>query len=130
MAEKRLYEVMYIADPETSESLITEMNEVVEKIVSDEDGRVVKVEDMGMRELAYMIRKNTTGHYVLFEIEGSGREIAEIERRFRVNDFVMRYITVRVDEERKTAEKISAKREKRKKKIGSTNGSEPDTENR
>lgn len=130
MAEKRVYEVMYIADPETSESLITEMNEVVEKIVSDEDGRVVKVEDMGMRELAYMIRKNTTGHYVLFEIEGSGREIAEIERRFRVNDFVMRYITVRVDEERKTAEKIAAKREKRKKKIGSTNGSEPDTENR
>lgn len=130
MAEKRVYEVMYIADPETSESLITEMNDVVEKIVSDEDGKVVKIEDMGMRELAYMIQKNTTGHYVLFEIEGSGREIAEIERRFRVNDFVMRYITVRVDEERKTAEKISAKREKRKKKIGSTNGNESDSENR
>lgn len=120
MADKRVYEVMYIADPETSDDIIAEMNKVVEGIVTDENGEIVKTEDKGLRELAYQIRKNTTGRYVLFEIEGSGREIAEIERRFRVNDFVMRYITVRVDQDRKTAEKRQAKREKRKKVIGST----------
>lgn len=121
MAEKRVYEVMYIADPETSDDIIAEMNKVVEGIVTDENGEIVKTEDKGLRELAYQIQKNTTGRYVLFEIEGSGREIAEIERRFRVNDFVMRYITVRVDQERKTAEKRTAKREGRKKTIGSAN---------
>lgn len=129
MADKRVYEVMYIADPETSDDIIAEMNKVVEGIVTDENGEIVKTEDKGLRELAYQIRKNTTGRYVLFEIEGSGREIAEIERRFRVNDFVMRYITVRVDQERKTAEKRQAKREKRKKMVGSSNTSKDDAGN-
>ena len=57
------------------------------------------------------------GRYVLFEIAGSGREIAEIERRFRVNDFIMRYITVRVDEERKTAAKTYRKTRRKSKRV-------------
>ncbi len=68
---------------------------------------------MGRRKLAYPIQKKTEGHYTLFEIEGSGQEIAELERRFRVNDAVIRFVTVRVDEERKTAAKLTAKRENR-----------------
>lgn len=124
MADKRVYEVMYIADPETTDEIITEMNQVIEKIVTDENGEVVNVDDMGMREMAYTIRKNTTGRYVLMEIEGSGREIAEIERRFRVNDFIMRYITVRVDEDRKTAAKRTAKREKKQKRGSNGNQNE------
>jgi small subunit ribosomal protein S6 len=127
LAEKRVYEVMYIADPETSDEIIKEMNEVVEKIVTDENGEVVNIDDMGLREMAYAIQKNNTGHYVLFENEGSGREIAEIERRFRVNDFVMRYITVRVDQDRKTAAKRTAKREKRKNRIKNLNQAETES---
>jgi small subunit ribosomal protein S6 len=119
---------MYIADPETSDEIIAEMNEVIGKIVTDENGEVVNVDDMGMREMAYTIRKNTTGRYVLMEIAGSGREIAEIERRFRVNDFVMRYITVRVDEDRKTAAKRTAKREKKQRRPGSVNQEVADQE--
>jgi small subunit ribosomal protein S6 len=72
------------------------------------------MDDMGRRKMAYEINRKKEGYYVLFEIEGSGREIAELERRMRVNDLIMRYLTVRVDEERKTADKVRAKREKRK----------------
>ena len=113
MAVKRTYEVMYIGTPETSDEDITKLNESIEKMITDDGGSIVKTEVMGRRKLAYPIQKKTEGHYTLFEIEGSGQEIAELERRMRVNDTVMRYMTVRVDEERKTAEKHRAKREDR-----------------
>ena len=113
MAEKRVYEVMYIAEPKTADDDIVKLNDAITKMIENEGGSVVKVEDIGRRQLAYQINKNTDGYYVLFEIEGSGQEIAELERRMRVNDTIMRYITVRVDEERKAAQKLTDKREKR-----------------
>ncbi len=113
MAEKRTYEVMYIAAAETSDEDITKLNETITNIIETEGSSVVKMEDMGRRRLAYEINKKNDGYYVLFEIEGSGSEIAELERRMRVNDTIMRYLTVRVDEERKTAQKLTDKREKR-----------------
>lgn len=113
MAEKRVYEVMYIAAPETADEDVTKLNEAIQQQIEKEGGTIVKTEVMGRRRLAYPIQKKTEGHYTLFEIEGSGQEIAELERRFRVNDAVIRYITVRVDEERKTAAKLTAKRETR-----------------
>jgi small subunit ribosomal protein S6 len=109
----RTYEVMYIVDPETPGEKITQLNEAVGKLIEKEGGNVVRLDDIGLRNLAYPIQKKNEGHYVLFEIEGSGQEIAELERRMRVNDMIMRYMTVRVDEDRKTADKIRAKREKR-----------------
>lgn len=109
----RVYELMYIAAPTTANDDIEKFNDALGKIVEGEGGNVVKVEDMGVRKLAYKINKLSEGHYVLFEIEGSGREIAELERRMRVNDAVIRYITVRVDEDRKKSEKIRSKRENR-----------------
>jgi len=116
LAVKRTYEVMYIGTPETSDEDITKLNESIEKMITDDGGSIVKTEVMGRRKLAYPIQKKTEGHYTLFEIEGSGQEIAELERRMRVNDTVMRYMTVRVDEERQTAEKHRAKREDRQNK--------------
>lgn len=104
---------MYIGTPEAAEADITKLNTAIEKMIKKEGGNVVKTEDMGRRKLAYPINKKTEGHYVLFEIEGSGQEIAELERRMRVNDSIMRYLTVRVDEDRKAAEKNRLKREKR-----------------
>lgn len=109
----RTYEVMYIVDPDTDGEKITKLNDAVGKLISKEGGEVVHMEDIGMRNLAYPIQKKREGHYVLFEINGSGQEIAELERRMRVNDMIMRYITVRVDEDRKKAEKIKAKRDER-----------------
>lgn len=109
----RTYEVMYIIDPETDGEKITKLNDAVGKLIKKEGGEVVRMDDIGMKELAYPIQKKNTGHYVLFEIEGSGQEIAELERRMRVNDMIMRYITVRVDEDRKKAAKLREKREAR-----------------
>jgi small subunit ribosomal protein S6 len=109
----RVYEVMYIAQPETANDDIAKINEGVQKVIEGEGGSVVKIEDIGRRRMAYEIKRKREGYYVLFEIEGSGKEIAELERRFRVNDAIMRYITVRVDEDRKAAEKVRAKRERR-----------------
>ena len=109
----RTYEVMYIIDPKTAADKITKLNEAVGKLIEKEGGTVVRMDDIGRRTLAYTIDKKTEGHYVLFEIEGSGQEIAELERRMRVNDIIIRYMTVRVDEDRKKADKMRAKREKR-----------------
>lgn len=113
MAERRVYEVMYIVRPDVAGDDVTALNESLRGVIEKEGGNIVRHDDMGRRRLAYEIKHNTEGHYVLFEIEGSGREIAELERRMRVSDAIMRYITVRVDEERKTADKIRAKREQR-----------------
>ncbi len=113
MATNRVYEVMYIGTPETVDDDITKLNESIEQMITKEGGSVVRTDNMGRRKLAYPINKKTEGHYVLFEIEDSGQTIAELERRMRVNDAVLRYITVRVDEDRKSAEKNRAKREKR-----------------
>lgn len=115
MAEKRVYEVMFIAAPETADEDIVKLNEAITKLIETEGGSVVKLEDIGRRRLAYQINKRNDGYYVLFEIEGSGQEIAELERRMRVNDTIIRYLTVRVDEERKTAQKLTDKREARQK---------------
>ena len=110
---KRTYEVMYIVAPETDGEKIEKLNEAVGKLIEKEGGEVIRMDNIGIRNLAYPIQKKTEGHYVLFEVDGSGQEIAELERRMRVNDMIMRYITVRVDEDRKKAEKMKTKREKR-----------------
>ncbi len=120
----RVYEMMYIAKPETALEDIANLNEALTKIIETEGGSVVKVEDMGKRKLAYEIKHMKEGYYTLFEIEGSGKEIAELERRMRVNDTIVRFVTVRVDEDRKTADKIIAKRDK---KFARRNPSKPET---
>ncbi|HEY0657691.1 MAG TPA: 30S ribosomal protein S6 [Pyrinomonadaceae bacterium] len=107
----RTYEVMYIADPETADDVIGKLNEAVEKLIQTEGGSVIRTDDIGRKRLAYQINKKKEGYYVLFEIEGSGQEIAELERRMRVNDAILRFMTVRVDEDRKAADKKRAKRE-------------------
>lgn len=107
----RTYEVMYIVNPETESEKIEKLNEAVGKLIEKEGGEIVRMDDIGIKNLAYPIQKKETGHYVLFEINGTGQEILELERRMRVNDLIMRYITVRVDEDRKKAEAIRNKRD-------------------
>ncbi|MDQ3178893.1 MAG: 30S ribosomal protein S6 [Acidobacteriota bacterium] len=121
MAEKRAYEVMFIAAPETADEDVAKLNDSITTLIETEGGSVVKLEDMGRRKLAYPINKKTEGYYVLFEIEGSGQEISELERRMRVNDMIIRYLTVRVDQERKTAQKLTDKRESRQKRNSERN---------
>jgi small subunit ribosomal protein S6 len=110
---KRQYEVVFIVNPDADEDEVTRLTDGFKQIVTDQGGTITKAESMGRRKLAYEILHKTEGNFVLLEIEGSGREIAELERRMRVNDRIIRYITVRVDEDRQRAEKFKAKREKK-----------------
>ncbi|HEY0320189.1 MAG TPA: 30S ribosomal protein S6 [Pyrinomonadaceae bacterium] len=110
MANQRTYEVMYIVDTDTSQDDFTRLSETLQQIITEQGGSITKSEDMGRRTLAYPISHKNEGHYMLLEIDGTGREIAELERRMRVNDQIVRYLTVRVDEDRQRAEKFKAKR--------------------
>ena len=67
------------------------------KIIQDNEGRVVKTENWGLRSLAYRIAKNRKAHYVMLEIDAPGSVIAELERQTQINEDVIRYMTVRVD---------------------------------
>ena len=113
METKRQYEVVFIVDPTADDDEVARLTESFKQIVTDQGGTITKEESMGRRQLAYEILRKTEGSFMLLEIEGSGREIAELERRMRVNDRIIRYITVRVDEDRRRAEKFKAKRAKK-----------------
>ncbi len=110
METQRQYEVVFIVDPTADDDEVTRLTDSLKQIATDQGGTVTKTESMGRRRLAYEILHKTEGSFVLLEIEGSGREIAELERRMRVNDRIIRYITVRVDEDRRRAEKFREKR--------------------
>ena len=113
MDTHRQYEVVFIVDPTADDDEVARLSDGFKQIITDQGGTVTKHESMGRRQLAYEILHKTEGSFVLLEIEGSGHEIAELERRMRVNDRIIRYITVRVDEDRRRAEKFKAKRAKK-----------------
>ncbi|HEU4389730.1 MAG TPA: 30S ribosomal protein S6 [Blastocatellia bacterium] len=106
----RTYEVLFIVAPNVEESdvdpLITQLTEVL----TNQGATVVKTDRMGRRRLAYPIHKFTDGHYVVLTVEGTGSELAELERRMRVTDSIIRYLTVRIDEDLKRAEKFRVRR--------------------
>lgn len=109
MQTKRQYEVVFIVDP-TADEEVARLTDGFSQIVTDQGGVITKAETMGKRGLAYEIDHHKDGTFVLLEIEGSGREIAELERRMRVNDRILRYLTVRVDEDRRRADKLKDRR--------------------
>ena len=106
----RTYEVAFIAAPNTADDDLSKLNSQIEQIVADRGGKITKVDNWGRRKLAYRIGKFDEGIYTFVYLEGSGREIAEVERRLRVTDFIIRHLTVRTDEALKRAEKLKSKR--------------------
>jgi small subunit ribosomal protein S6 len=72
--------------------------ETATKIIEDNEGKVVKTETWGLRSLAYKIAKNRKAHYVMLEIDGPPSVVAELERQTAINEDVIRYMTIRVDE--------------------------------
>jgi small subunit ribosomal protein S6 len=113
VAEKRTYEVVFIIDPDAEDAEVMRLTEAIQKIITDQGGSVTKTEMMGRRQLAYEINHKRDGVYVLLEVDGSGAEIAELERRMRVNDRILRYMTIRVDDARRRAEKFKNRRAKK-----------------
>jgi|SRR5581483_1125359 len=106
----RVYEVLFIIAPNTEEGDIETLVTQLSDVVTNQGAQVTNVNRMGRRRLAYPIGKFNDGHYVVLTVEGTGAEITELERRMRVNDAVIRYITIRIDEDLKRAEKFRARR--------------------
>jgi small subunit ribosomal protein S6 len=107
----RTYEVMYIVRPDVEEADLDKLIEGFEKNVTDGGGEVKSTEKMGRRRLAYTVRKFNDGFYVLMTIVAGGSLVGEIERRLRVSEQVIKFITVRIDEEEKRLAKIKAIRD-------------------
>jgi small subunit ribosomal protein S6 len=93
-----LYEHVFLARQDLAQAQVDALAEAATKIVEDNQGKVVKTETWGLRSLAYKIAKNRKAHYVMLEIDGPGTIIAELERQNSINEDVIRYMTVRVDE--------------------------------
>ena len=91
------YETTVITRQDLSRQDITKLTDGLTAIVEQGGGKVVKNEYWGLRNLAYPIRKSRKAHYSLVNIEGPGEVIHELERRHRINEDVLRYLTVRVD---------------------------------
>lgn len=111
----RKYEIMFIVDPNLPDEEIDQLTAQAESLITDGGGSIVETEKMGRRKLAYEVDRRTEGFYVLITAEADGKIVSEVERRFRVLDNVMRYITVRVDETEKKLSKVRAIREKKNK---------------
>jgi len=106
----RLYEVMFIVRPDAAEEDIDKLIAGFSTNVTNGGGVVKAVEKMGRRKLAYMVRKFNDGNYVLMTIEANGAVVLELERRLRVTEPVIKFITVRIDEEEKRLAKVKALR--------------------
>ncbi len=109
----RKYEIMFIVDPNLPEDEIDQLNAQVESLIAEGGGTVLETEKMGRKSLAYEVERRTEGFYVLLVVEATGEILSEVERRFRVMDNVLRYLTVRVDETEKKLEKVRAIRQKK-----------------
>jgi small subunit ribosomal protein S6 len=106
----RSYEIMFIVRPDVEDAEIDRIVETFSGYVTNGGGTVKSTEKMGRRRLAYTVRKFNDGFYLLLIVEAPASLIAEIERRLRVSEQVIKFITVRTDEEEKRVNKIKAHR--------------------
>jgi len=93
-----LYEHIFLARQDLSQAQVDALAATATEIVEKNDGKVTKTETWGLKNLAYKIDRNRKAHFVLLNIEGPGSVVAELERQTRINEDVIRYLTVRVDE--------------------------------
>jgi small subunit ribosomal protein S6 len=112
--EERLYDLIFIARPATPEEEIKKILSLIEHTCAEKGGKIEKTEHWGTRKLAYRVAKHREGIYVYQQIHTThGELISELERRLRVQDTVIKYLTVRLDEDLKRQKKLTQKREKR-----------------
>src|SRR3954451_19675937 len=111
----RTYELMFIVRPDMTDEDLDKLISTLQSVVPPSGGNVLKVEKMGKRRLAYTVRRFHDGIYVLLVLEGGGPVIHELERRLRVTEPVIKFLTVRVDEEQKRLDKIKKLRDSKKK---------------
>ena len=93
-----LYEHVFLARQDLSQAQVDALAAAATEIVEQNQGKVTKTETWGLKSLAYKIQRNRKAHYVLLNIEGPAGVVAELERQTRINEDVIRYMTIRVDE--------------------------------
>ena len=112
----RNYEIIFIVRPDVTDEDVDKLIAQMEGVVAGTGGKLEKVEKLGRRRLAYRVAKQREGIYVLFRLQGSGDTVKEFERRLKVIDTVIKYLTVRIDEDLERAEKFKALRTKQESK--------------
>ncbi len=110
MSTNRVYEILFIADPNLGEPEVDGLTATVQGFVEKEGGHIQKIEKWGKKRLAYTVKKQREGSYVLMTLDGGAALVKEVERRIRVTDGVIRFITVRIDEDLRKAEGRKARR--------------------
>ena len=93
-----LYEHVFLARQDLAQAQVDALAENATKIIQDNGGKVVKTETWGLRSLAYRIQKNRKAHYVMLDIDAPAPVVAELERQTNINEDVIRFLTIRVDE--------------------------------
>src|ERR1700679_2962080 len=109
----RVYEELFILKPDAPEEEVDEFVEQIKSVITTGNGTVDKVDNWGIRKLAYRVSKYNEGRYVLVVFSSTPDLVREVERRMRVADLVIKFITVRIDEKQKKIDKRKKAREKR-----------------
>ena len=111
----RIYEILFIVRPDIPEEEIDGLVDPLKNVVTAAGGTVDKVDKWGKRRLAYRVQKYREGYYILlqFSTEKAAETVKELERRLRVSDAIVKFLTVRIDQELKRLEKAKKHREKR-----------------
>ncbi len=113
----RKYEVVIIFAPTLSDDEVEQSTEDFKKAAEEKGAQIASLDQWGKRKLAYPIQKHTEGIYLILTLEEPAAEaVGELERRFRVSETVIRFLTVRIDLDLKRAEKFKVRRSKKKQK--------------
>ena len=96
-----LYEHVFLARQDLAQAQVDALAENATKIVEDNGGKVMKTETWGLRSLAYRIAKNRKAHYVMLDLDAPAQAVAELERQSNINEDVIRFLTIKVDEHEK-----------------------------
>lgn len=111
----RRYEVVFVLAPTMTDEEVDQLVENYSTVAQEVGAEVVQVDKWGKRRLAFPVQKHNEGYYTVLTLEEeAAKSVAELERKFKVNDSVIRFLSVRIDEEVKRAEKFETKRERRK----------------
>jgi small subunit ribosomal protein S6 len=112
--EERQYDLIFICRPDTPEPEIDKIISTVEHAATEKGGKVESTDKWGRRRMAYVVKRLREGYYVYMVVRSAqGEVIKELERRLKVSDAVIKYLTVRVDEELKRQAKLQKHRERR-----------------
>jgi small subunit ribosomal protein S6 len=112
--EERLYDLIFICRPDTPEADVDKVISTIESVATEKGAKIEKTEKWGRKRMAYRVQRLREGYYVYMVVRSTqGEAVKELERRLKVADPVMKYLTIRTDEELKRQEKLKKHRERR-----------------